>query len=53
MSQTKWNLYVGIDFGTYGCGISYTLPQNNESYIHNMWGNNDANKKIKNNCIIG
>ena len=50
MSQTKWNLYVGIDFGTYGCGISYTLP-NGKSYIHNKWDTNDANVKSKT-CVL-
>ena len=52
VSETKWNLYVGIDFGTHGCGISYTLPKHNESYIHNMWGNNDANKKSKTTVLL-
>ena len=52
LSETKWNLYVGIDFGTHGCGISYTLPKHNESYIHNMWGNNDANKKSKTTVLL-
>ena len=51
-NETEWKLFVGIDFGTYGSGISYTLPFNKKSYIHNMWNNNDANIKSKTTVLL-
>ena len=49
--DSQWKLFVGIDFGTDGSGISYTLP-NGKSYIHNMWNSNDANVKSKTSVLL-
>ena len=42
---------MGIDCGTDGSGIAYALPDGS-SYIHNMWGDTDANKKPKTSVLF-
>ena len=48
----KFKLYIAIDFGTDGCGISYCLP-NGSVYIHSNWkGEQSANTKIKSRILL-
>ena len=44
-------MFVGIDFGTDGSGIAYTL-KDGSSYIHNMWGDSEATDKPKTSVLF-
>eukprot|EP01084_Bolivina_argentea_P239558 402623_1 len=44
----RFKIIVGIDFGTYGSGLAYAIPDgkgNATVYIHNMWKDVVATQK--------
>eukprot|EP01084_Bolivina_argentea_P095193 171158_1 len=43
-TQHKFKIYVGIDFGTDGCGLAYAL-NDGTSYIHNTWKDVEPTQK--------
>ena len=42
---------MGIDFGTYGSGLAYALPDGS-SYIHNLWDNEEPTIKPKTSVLL-
>eukprot|EP01083_Nonionella_stella_P171500 585993_1 len=49
--KTAFKAFVGIDFGTDGSGLAYTLPDGS-SYIHNMWDDSEATMKPKTSVLF-
>eukprot|EP01084_Bolivina_argentea_P239557 402620_1 len=47
-NDDRFKITVGIDFGTYGSGLAYAIPNeqgNSTVYIHNMWKDVVATEK--------
>eukprot|EP01083_Nonionella_stella_P245877 854250_1 len=49
--KSVFKAFVGIDFGTDGSGLAYSLPDGS-SYIHNMWDNSEATVKPKTSVLF-
>ena len=45
-SQQSFKIYVGIDFGTDGCGLAYAL-NDRSCYIHNTWKDAQPTEKSR------
>ena len=50
-SQQSFKIYVGIDFGTDGCGLAYALSDGS-CYIHNTWKDTQPTQKPRTSVLF-
>eukprot|EP01083_Nonionella_stella_P119506 357292_1 len=49
--KPSFKIYVGIDFGTDGCGLAYAL-NDGTSYIHNLWKDVEPSQKPRTSVLF-